>query len=312
MADLTVVILTYNEEKHIARALESVAAIAEKVFVIDSFSTDRTKEIAEAHGATVLQHEFLNYGAQFNWALDNAPIQTRWVARLDADEYYEPELVVELERRLPKLNNEVTGVLLKYKCIFMNRWIKYGGRYPTYLLRIWRNGVGRLENRWMDEHVVLNAGKTVRLDAHFCDHNLNNLTFFTEKHNQYAIREAVDVVIERRGYLTNAGNYDELQRSMSRESFRKRRIKRTLYNRTPNLLAPFLYFLFRYFLLLGFLDGRAGLIYHSLQGFWFRFLVGAQLQEFERQLRTAKNSEEFRKELEYLSGYRIPEDSIYR
>src|SRR6185369_17361847 len=131
------------------------------------------------------------------WALDHAPITADWVMRLDADEVIEPELAGEIAERLSGLSPSIAGVNLKRKHIFMGRWIRHGGRYPLVLLRIWRRGFGRIEDRWMDEHMIVSGGRTVTLDGGFADHNLNDLTFFTDKHNKYATREAIDVLNRR-------------------------------------------------------------------------------------------------------------------
>ena len=137
-ADLSLVIITHNEERHIARTIGSTPDVVAKVFVVDSFSVDRTVEIALASGAEVTQHEFINQARQFEWALDNLAVDSEWIIRLDADEVPTPELVEEIRRRLPLLPADVTGVNLKRRHIFLNRWIKHGGRYPLTLLRIWR------------------------------------------------------------------------------------------------------------------------------------------------------------------------------
>src|SRR6202035_5997290 len=100
---LAVIILTYNEERHISRALASVAGIASEIFVVDSFSSDRTAELALAQGATVLQNKFINYAKQFQWALDNAPITSPWIMRLDADEVIEADLAARIRDELPRL-----------------------------------------------------------------------------------------------------------------------------------------------------------------------------------------------------------------
>src|SRR6202023_429502 len=188
-----------NEERHISRALASVAGIAGEVFVVDGFSSDNTTELARAHGATVLQNKFINYARQFQWALDNAPITASWVMRLDADEVIEADLAARIRDELPRLPDDVVGINIKRKHIFLGRWIRHGGRYPLVLLRIWRRGHGRIEDRWMDEHMILWGGRTVTFDGGFADHNLNDLTFFTDKHNKYATREAVEVINQRLG-----------------------------------------------------------------------------------------------------------------
>jgi len=282
LKSLAVIILTYNEEPHLSRALASLAGIASEVFVVDSYSTDRTLEIARTHGAVVLQNAFQNQAQQFQWGLDNAPITADWLMRLDADEVIEPDLAAEIAAKLPTLPADVTGVNLKRKHVFMGRWIRHGGRYPLVLLRIWRRGKARIEQRWMDEHMLLTEGRAVTFDGGFADENLNDLTFFTDKHNKYATREAVDVINQRRGLF--ARDVAVTAENTSGHAGMTRFLKEKLYNRLPFELSATLYFLLRYIVQLGFLDGREGAIYHFLQGFWYRFLVGAKVVELERAL----------------------------
>jgi glycosyltransferase involved in cell wall biosynthesis len=302
-AKLAVVILAHNEGVHIGRALDHVKAIAAEVFLIDSGSTDATVAIAEARGAVALSNPWTNYAQQFQWALDHAPITTDWVMRLDADEIIEPDLAAEIAARLQTLAPEVTGVNLKRKHIFMDRWIRHGGRYPLTLLRIWRRGAARIEQRWMDEHMLLTDGTAVTFEGGFSDHNLNDLTFFTDKHNKYATREAVDVLNQK---------YDLFPRdeainahSTSGAASGKRWLKEQIYNRLPFWAAPLGYFLYRYIIQLGFLDGREGLIYHGLQGGWYRFLVAAKIVELDRSLSPLPGRAERLEALSRLTGYRL-------
>jgi glycosyltransferase involved in cell wall biosynthesis len=300
---LAVVILTHNEERHIARALASVAGIAREVFVIDSFSTDRTVELAQTQGATVLQRQFVNYAKQFQWALDNAPISAEWIMRLDADEVIEPDLAERIRDQLPALPDQIVGVNLKRKHIFLGRWIRHGGRYPLVLLRIWRRGQGRIEDRWMDEHIILSGGRTVTFDGGFADHNLKDLSFFTDKHNKYATREAIDVINQRRRLFHR--DVDLVTEAGSRQAAITRRIKEKLYNRIPYQISAPAYFLFRLIFQLGFLDGKEGLVYHGLQGLWYRFLVGAKVQELELAIADIDDPTLIRAELRRLTGLAI-------
>ena len=299
---LAVVMLTYNEERHIGRALAAVADIASEVFVIDSFSTDRTVELARAAGATVLQNGFINYAKQFQWGLDNAPITSIWIMRLDADELIEPDLAAKIRSELPQLPDDVVGINLKRKHIFLNRWIRHGGRYPLLLLRIWRRGHGRIENRWMDEHMILWGGRTVTFEGGFADHNLNDLTFFTDKHNKYATREAIDVINQRRGLFPRDV---DLPADGSRQAALKRWIKEKIYNRVPYQISTPAYFLFRMTVQLGLLDGKEGLVYHGLQGLWYRFLVGAKVAELDAAIAHIDDPAQMRAELRRLTGLAI-------
>eukprot|EP01037_Dinobryon_pediforme_P015544 gene15544-15691_t len=303
MATLDVIILTYNEERHLARALDSVAAIASTVHIIDSGSTDRTVAIAREHGAQVLANPFVTQARQMAWALDRAPITADWVMRLDADEVIEPDLAREIADRLDQLAIEVTGINLKRKHVFMGRWIRHGDRYPLIMLRIWRRGMAQCEDRWMDEHMVVGSGQVVTFQHPFADINLHDIGFFTAKHNAYATREAIDVLNRRYGLfaMAHAMSHD----SASRETATKRFIKDRIYNRLPFWAGPLGYFLYRYIVKRGFLDGQEGLIYHVLQGFWYRFLVGAKIEEFDRELRDLPDAASRLARLEAMTGYRL-------
>lgn len=308
LVGLSVVILTFNEELHLERALASVAELTKEIFVIDSFSSDRTLEIAREHGATVLQNKFVNQAQQFQWALDNAPITGEWILRLDADEIIEPDLVAEITHKIPDLPADVVGINLKRKHIFMDRWVKHGGRYPLVMLRIWRKGHGRIENRWMDEHVVIWGGRTVTFDGGFADHNLNDLTFFTEKHNKYATREAIEILNYRLNF--SARDHSITAQSTSLQTATKFFIKEHIYNRIPFTVSAPLYFLWRYVFQLGFLDGRSGLVYHFLQGYWYRFLVGSKVMELERAISHLSDKHQIAAELSRLTGHTLtPEQS---
>jgi glycosyltransferase involved in cell wall biosynthesis len=295
------VLLTHNEERHIARALASVEALGWRAFIVDGGSSDRTVEIARALGAIVARRPFVNYALQFQWALDNLPMEAEWILRLDADEVLTPELIEEVRIRLPLLPSEVTGVNLKRRHIFMGRWIRHGGRYPLTLLRIWRAGAARIERRWMDEHMRLLSGRAVTFDHDFADCNLGDLTFFTSKHNGYATREAIDVLIAR--FHLAGGEAALTGANSSRQAAAKRWLKNRVYNRLPLWAGPLGYFLLRYFVELGVLDGREGLVYHLLQGFWYRFLVAAKAFEFERALAPLPDRETRLDALARLTGY---------
>lgn len=282
--DLTVVILTFNEELHIRRCIESVKCLAARIVVIDSCSTDRTKDIALALGADVFVNPFINYAKQFNWGLDNASITTKWVMRLDADEYITPELVATLPATLSAVESDVDAFTLNLRRIFMGKWLRHGALYPIRLLRIWRFGHGRLEERWMDEHVIV-KGRVQRIEADFADDNLNSLTWWTTKHNNYASREAVDLLNLEFGFIPRdsvASLRTDNQASI------KRWLKEVVYSRLPGGFRAFAYFLYRYVIRLGFLDGQPGLTFHFLQGFWYRFLVDAKLTEVKRHMRDHK------------------------
>ena len=279
MLDLSVIILTYNEELHIRRCLENVLPIAKKIYVVDCFSTDKTKEIASESGAAVIEHKWpSNQAEQFNWALDNLPITTRWVLRLDADEYLMPELVAELQEKLPSLPENVTGIIFNRRHIFMGKWMRRG-IYPVKLLRVFRYGKGMCEQRLMDEHIQLTEGRAVEFEHDFCDHNLNNLSWFCHKHVNYAIREAVDL-LDIELDLTGAAETDS-DKEISPQALTKR-MEKHKYAKLPLFWRSFAYFCYRYFLKGACLDGKIGFIWTFLQGWWYRTLVDAKVFEIKQ------------------------------
>lgn len=300
---IAVVILTFNEAIHLQRALDYVRAFAREIFVVDSFSTDDTVKIAVGAGAQVLQHRFQNQARQFEWALENAPITSDWVMRLDADEIIEADLADEIKRRLPHLPAEVTGVTLNRKTIFQGKFIRHGGRFPLMLLRIWRRGMAKIEDRWMDEHIYLTEGRAVIFKGGFADYNLHDLTYFTAKHNSYAAREALDRLNSK--WRLFQPQIELTRESTARQAKVKRFLKQSVFNQLPFELSAALYFIFRYVILLGFLDGREGLTYHVLQGFWYRYLSGAKLREMEQAARRATSDEERRTVIARLSGQKL-------
>ncbi len=282
---ISAIILTYNEELNIENCLESIAEWVSEIIIVDSSSTDKTVEIAKKYNCNIVNHEFINQAEQFNWALDNVAIKNDWILRLDADEIMLPETWNEVasylitsngELRTP--NSDVTGFYLKRRVYFMGRWIKHGGYYPAWFLRLWRKDAGRYEEREMDEHVILSQGKTVNLKNDFEEHDKKDLSFWIQKHNKYATREALAFIKaqEHENIKTLKGD------ARGTDPERRRWYKENFYYKLPPFLRALLYFKYRYFLRLGFLDGMPGLIWHLLQGFWYRFLVDAKIYEFSR------------------------------
>lgn len=278
---ISVIILTYNETKHIGRCLENLRGITDDIFIIDAYSTDNTVEIAKQYGAKVYQHKWVNYAVQFQWALDNCPVNTPWVMRMDADEYLEPPLITEINTHLATVPEEVSGIYIRRKVFFKNKWIRHGGFYPHTLLRIWRKGKGSIEQRWMDEHIVLSEGKTTMFKEHIVDHNLNSIHWWVNKHNNYAIREMVDLLNIKYGFMGTDGR---LLESNDPQAKRKRFLKEKVYSSMRPSMRALLYFIFRYVMRLGFLDGYQGFIFHFMQGYWYRLLVDVNVQEFEEKL----------------------------
>lgn len=275
--DISVIILTYNEEKHIHRCVENVKRFAHKVYVIDCFSSDATKQIAESLGAEVIGHEWPgNQAEQFNWAIDHLCISTEWILRLDADEYLMDELIRELEQRIESIPKEVSGIVFKRRYIFLGRWVKRA-TYPR-ILRMFRTGKGRSEQRLMDEHIQLSEGEAMEFECDFVDENLNDLGWWTSKHNNYALREAVEL-LDVEFALSSHSSAEN--RGLGNEATHKR-MKKNGYAKLPLFWRSFAYFLYRYFFKLGFLEGKEGFLWHFLQGWWYRTLVDAKIFEIKK------------------------------
>lgn len=273
---LTAIILCFNEEIHLERCLTRLKGLAQRMVVIDSYSTDRSVEIARAHGAEVLQNPWTNHATQFQWALDHAEIRTDWVMKIDCDEYLEPGLIETLRRRLPEMPPEVTGLVLRLKVIFRGRFMRHGRAHQTRLLRVWRAGLGHMEQRWMDEHVVLSHGKTISIGGgDLVDHNLKDITWWTDKHNGYATRHMLDYINREYSIFE-----EDTRLSSTKAPARfKRFLKNGVYGRAPLYLRAALFFLYRYIFRLGFLDGKEGFVWHFLQGFWIMALIDAKIDE---------------------------------
>jgi len=298
--DLTAVILTYNESRHIARCIESLRPIARDIVVVDSFSKDDTVAIAEALGARVLQNPWICYAAQFQWALDNGGIQTEWVLRIDADEYAEPGLCQALTGALPDLPVDVTGLYIQRKYLFLGRWMRHGAMHPIDVLRVWRHGAGRIEQRWMDEHVVLERGTAQRIEGAIADDNLNSISWWTAKHNDYATREMIDLLNLRYGFLPK-DNQLQVQTGHSSAAWR-RKIKERVYARLPLFVRPLSYFCYRYFLRLGFMDGVKGFAFTFMQALWYRSLVDLKVLEAEEWIKHCQSPQEIKTVLAEKTG----------
>jgi glycosyltransferase involved in cell wall biosynthesis len=285
MVDLSVIILTHNESLHIERCIKSLQQVTDKIFIVDSFSTDNTVQIATDLGAVVVQNPWVSYAFQYNFGIQNNPFTTAWLMRMDADEYITADLAAELNGKLMETPSEITGLYVKRRVFFMNQWISRGGYYPIWLLRLWRRGAGICEELWMDEHIKLSSGNTAQLKYDIVDHNLNNLTWWTQKHNNYAIREVIDLLNIKYNFDSKATVTPNLWGNQEQRT----RFLKIKYAGMPLFTRPFVYFVYRYFVKFGFLDGRKGLIWHFLQGFWYRFLVDAKI--FEVYQRAGKDKE---------------------
>ena len=272
-----VIILTFNSAASVARVIESCRPISERTLVVDSGSTDATSEIAEALGCEIVQHPFENYSQQRNWAQEYAGLAPdAWVLHLDSDEVVSPELAASLQAAMVGGEETVDGYLVQRLSFFLGQPIRYGHINPSWHLRLFRAGNGYCEHRLYDQHFVV-PGQTRRLQGLLLDLQLTSLEAWTAAHNRWSTAEAREALAQRRGEGTESG---QLQASLTGDiRMKKRWLKNNVWYKTPLMARPLLFFLYTYFLRLGILDGKAGLVYHVLQAFWFRFLIDAKLYE---------------------------------
>ena len=264
MTDISVIILQKNEALHIKRCIERLAPLEPRqIFVVDCYSTDGSDRVATEMGAMVVYHEWPgNQAVQFNWALDNLPIEASWILRLDADEYLYEDTIAELKTLLPKyvdgkvtddgLAPDVTSLSLARARRIFGGDIRYGNP-EIELIRIFKKGYGRSTVAEMDEHIVTEEGQNVKLKGKFVDDSLLPFAEWQSKHRDYAKREA-KMAIEGRANKN-----------------------KQLYYKLPPYFRAFAYFCIRYFLKLGFLDGRAGWRWHFWQGLWYRWIVDREI-----------------------------------
>ena len=285
--DVTFVILTYNEELHIRRCLENVAPIAKDIVVIDCISTDRTKEICcEYDNVRVIEHSWPgNQATQFNWALDNVEIKTSWIFRLDADEYLTQELIKEMQMKLPKMNPGVSAVMLSLGRVFQGRVLNHGIVKGVKMIRLFRTGKVRYEQRLMDEHLRVLKGETAEFQSKFVDDSLIGIRAFVAKHNSYSDREAA-LLLDAEFGLTELSQFDD---SYYAEEVAAKRKQKEKYARMPLFWRSIGYFCYRYFVKLGFLDGKEGFLWDFFQGLWYRMLVDAKVYEARKFAKDDKN-----------------------
>lgn len=269
--NLSIVILTYNEEDNIAQALRSACGFAREVFVLDSGSADRTVEIAKGFDCKVFEHSFEDYAKQRNYAIECLPITTEWIFFLDADEWMPAELQEEIRALLARSPKE-NGFALKYRLIWMGRWVRRG-YYPTWILRLFRRDKARCEKRSVNEHLIV-EGEVGRLKCDLMHEDHKSLSRWIQKHDAYAEREALELLKKPEGYI-DANVWGS-------QAERKRWIRYRIWNQLPPLLRPVLYFSYRYWLRGGFLDGKEAFVFHALQGFWFPLLIDAKYLELQR------------------------------
>ncbi|MFT4053037.1 MAG: glycosyltransferase family 2 protein [Novosphingobium sp.] len=273
---ISIVLLSFNSTATIGRTIKSLQPLSDDIHVVDSFSKDDTVALCRSLGANVVERGFSNYADQRNWAIDNLPLRYEWQMHVDADEEFTPELANAVAQ-LDLANAKVNGFIFGRKIVFFGKVLEHGAIGKTWHYRLFRTGHGRCEDRLYDQHFV-GTGPAETIDAFMLDHQDATLSEWTARHNRWADMEAMEAM--RDPDATGESDPTKIVQPNARGSVieRKRHVKAKYY-RLPLFSRAFAYFFYSYFIKLGFLDGKRGLVFCVLQSFWFRFLVDAKIYE---------------------------------
>lgn len=272
---VSIIIPTLNEEKNIARALQSILW-ADEIFVVDSQSTDRTIEMAEKLGAQVVQFNFNGiWPKKKNWALENIPFKHEWVFILDADEEMPETAKDEFFKICSNPDEKKSGYFINRRFMFMGTWLKHA-YYPNWNLRLFKHRLGRYEqltnenthsgDNEVHEHVIV-SGSTGQLESEMLHYAFPTTDVFIEKHNRYANWEAVVKLSPSRKNTTE---------KLQSPKVRLRRVLKTLAQYLP--CKPFLRFFYVYIVQGGFLDGKEGYYFAKLHGV-YQLLIDCKVYE---------------------------------
>ena len=280
---VSVLIPAKDEESNLPACLESVAR-ADEVFVVDSQSIDRSIEISTNYGANVVQFYFNGrWPKKKNWSLDNLPFRNEWVLIVDCDERITPELWDEIATVIQDPN--YNGYYLNRRVFFLGQWIRYGGKYPDWNLRLFKHKSGRYENlntedipntgdNEVHEHVILD-GKVGYLKNDMLHIDFRDIYHWLERHNRYSNWEA------RVYYNILTGNDESgtIGAHLFGDAVQRKRFLKKIWVKLP--FKPLLRFILFYFIRLGFLDGKAGYIYGRLLS-QYEYQIGVKLYELRQ------------------------------
>lgn len=284
-SEFSFIILSYNEEIHLPRLLESIRELNAPTFVMDSGSTDSTLEICHRYSVQTAVQEFKNHPSQWDAALKAFAVETPWIIGLDADQSLDEGLKNQLKAFRDDEYHGVNGIYFRRKYFFKGSWVRFGGYYPFYQLKMFRKDIGYSDlNENMDHRFVAPGRTLVWKTGNLIEENFkeNSISFWIEKHNRYSdliAQEEVDRMQMLRQQVVNPtifGAPDE-----------QRAYLKQIWWKLPRYLRPFLYFSYRMIFQLGVLDGRNGRIFHFLHAFWFRLMVDVKIEEL---LKSKRNS----------------------
>jgi len=276
---ISIVVLTYNESLNLDKCLNSVYDYVDEIVIVDSDSTDNTLEVASKFNSIIFSNKFETHNKQWLWALENIKLKNEWVMGLDADQAFTKELWDEISLLFNGNLENVDGIYINRKYIFRGQWIKHGGMFPKYLLKLFKkNKVLIDENELVDHHFYI-KGNTINTKNYIVEENYkeNNLSFWMSKHRKYAELFANEIIYSKSNKVITPdykGNPD--QQSLYLKS---------LYSKFPLFVRPVLFFIYRYFIKFGILDGKQGLIFHTLHSLWFRFIIDKKIYNLKKNKR---------------------------
>ncbi|WP_443938100.1 glycosyltransferase family 2 protein [Pedobacter sp. MW01-1-1] len=277
------VILTFNEEIHLPRLLESIKDLQAPIYILDSGSTDKTLEIAAQYQATIQQNTFINHPKQWHFALHNFDIKSPWIIGLDADQIVSKALLKQLQSFNLNEYADINGIYFNRKNFFQGKWIRYGGYFPFYQLKMFRTGLGYSDlNENMDHRFIVPGKTIIWKDAYLIEENLkeNDIQFWLKKHERYS-----DLIAEEEIERSKKLRKQSLKPRVFGNPDEQRAFLKKIWWNLPLGLRPYLYFSYRMIFKLGLLDGKKGIYFHYLQGFWFRKLVDKKIHLLKKKER---------------------------
>ena len=275
------IIISFNEEIHLPRLLSSIKSLNAATFILDSGSTDNTINIATEFGCTLKTNPFVNHPRQWHEALTTFDIKTPWVICLDADQIVTDELLVQLQSFKDEDYKDVAGIYFNRKNIFKGKWLKHGGYFPIYLLKMFRVGVGYSDlNENMDHRFIVPGKTLIWKSGYIIEENYkeNQISFWISKHNRYS-----DLVATEEWERLQQLRTQTLKPNLFGSPDQKKAFLKSIWWKMPLYVRPFIYFFHRYFIQLGILDGKQGFVFHFLQAFWFRLVVDIKIDEIKKQ-----------------------------